>query len=188
MKKSDATHSADVLSALLGGLDTCLPGTRPDLADETTTFAQHLAPLLSRLPEAAPPEGLFDAIEAELDGEAEAPFQSVRAEEGVWVQRTDKVWKKVLAQDTETGRSMYLLRCLPGASIKPHIHERAEHLFILGIDLGQPYVRLQLARCLLESRGHGPTWSAPGRPKINQQGDVTTGYMSAERASIELYR
>ena len=131
MKKSDAAHSADVLSALLGGLDTSMPGTRPDLADEATTFAQHLTPLLSRLPEAPPPEGLFDAIEAELDGEAEAPFQSVRAEEGLWEQRTDKVWKKVLAQDTETGRSMYLLRCLPGAAIRPHIHERAEHLFIL---------------------------------------------------------
>lgn len=131
MKKSDAAHSADVLSALLGGLDTSLPGTRPDLADEATAFAQHLTPLLSRLPEATPPEGLFEAIEAELDGEAEAPFQSVRAEEGLWEQRTDKVWKKVLAQDIETGRSMYLLRCLPGASIRPHIHERAEHLFIL---------------------------------------------------------
>ncbi|MEM8654279.1 MAG: cupin domain-containing protein [Pseudomonadota bacterium] len=131
MKKSDAAHSADVLSALLGGLDTSLPGTRPDLADETTAFAQHLSPLLSRLPEAAPPDGLFDAIEAELDGEYAAPFQSVRAEDGVWEQRTDKVWKKVLAHETETGRSMYLLRCLPGASIKPHIHERAEHLFIL---------------------------------------------------------
>ncbi|MEL7132231.1 MAG: cupin domain-containing protein [Pseudomonadota bacterium] len=131
MKKSDAAPSADVLSALLGGLDMSLPGTRPDLANEATAFAQHLSPLLTRLPEAEPPEGLFGAIEAELDGEAEAPFQSVRAEEGVWEQRTDKVWKKVLAQDTETGRSMYLLRCLPGASIKPHIHERAEHLFIL---------------------------------------------------------
>ncbi|WP_299651980.1 cupin domain-containing protein [uncultured Tateyamaria sp.] len=131
MKKSDATHSAEILSAALGGLDATLPGTRPDLRDETAAFAEHLSPLLSRLPEAAPPEGLFDMIEAEIDGAESAPFQSVRAEEGVWEQRSEKVWKKVLAQETETGRSMYLLRCLPGASIKPHIHERAEHLFIL---------------------------------------------------------
>ena len=131
MKKTDAAHSADVLSALLGGLDMSLPGTRPDLADETTAFAEHLSPLLSRLPEADPPKGLFDAIEAELDGADTAPFQSVRAEEGIWEQRTEKVWKKVLAEDTQSGRSMYLLRCLPGASIQPHVHERAEHLYVL---------------------------------------------------------
>lgn len=131
MKKTDATHSAEVLSALLGGLDRSLPGTRPDLADATTAFAEHLSPLLRRLPEATPPDGLFEAIEAELDARDTAPFQSVRAEDGVWEQRSEKVWKKVLAQESQTGRSMYLLRCLPGASIKPHIHERAEHLFII---------------------------------------------------------
>ena len=131
MKKTDATHSAEVLSALLGGMGLTLPGTRPDLADEATSFAEHLSPLLTRLPEAAPPDDLFDAIENELDTLDSAPFQSLRAEDGLWEQRTEKVWKKVLAQDEETGRSMYLLRCLPGASIKPHIHERAEHLFIL---------------------------------------------------------
>ena len=131
MKKTDATHPAEVLEALLGGLDGALPGTRPHLADETDTLSEHLSPLLQRLPEADPPEGLFAAIEAELDGQQAAPFETVRAEDGVWEQRTDKVWKKVLAHEEETGRSMYLLRCLPGAEIKPHIHERAEHLFII---------------------------------------------------------
>ncbi|MEO1554866.1 MAG: cupin domain-containing protein [Pseudomonadota bacterium] len=131
MKKTDATHPAEVLNALLGGMDATLPGTRPDLADEATVFAEHLSPLLVKLPEATPPDDLFDAIEGELDALDDAPFQSVRAEEGVWEQRTDKVWKKVLANETQNGRAMYLLRCLPGASIKPHVHARAEHLFIL---------------------------------------------------------
>ena len=131
MKKTDATHPAEVLNALLGGLDATLPGTRPDLADEAATFSEHLSPLLSRLPEAAPPDGLFDAIEAELDAEDTAPFRSVRAEDGEWEQRSEKVWKKLLAEETQSGRTMYLLRCLPGAAIKPHIHEQAEHLFIL---------------------------------------------------------
>lgn len=131
MKKTDATHPAEVLNALLGGMDATLPGTRPDLADEATAFAEHLSPLLAKLPEVTPPDDLFDAIEDELDALDDAPFQSVRAEEGVWEQRTDKVWKKVLANETQSGRTMYLLRCLPGASIKPHVHERAEHLFIL---------------------------------------------------------
>ena len=73
MKKSDATHPAEVLSALLGGLDATLPGTRPDLADEATAFAEHLSPLLTRLPEATPPDGLFDAIEAEFLGLESSP-------------------------------------------------------------------------------------------------------------------
>jgi len=131
MKKTDAKLSAEVLNALLGGMGASLPGTRPDLANEAVAFGEHLSPLLARLPEAEPPEGLFDAIEAELDGLEGAPIQSVRAEEGTWEQRSEKVWKKVVAEETRSGRTMYLLRCLPGASIKPHIHERAEHLFIL---------------------------------------------------------
>lgn len=131
MKKTDAKHAAEVLGAALGGLGASLPGTRPDLMDEAAAFAEHLSPLLSRLPQATPPDGLFDAIEAELDAQDDAPFQAVRAEEGVWEQRTDKVWKKVLAHEEDTGRTMYLLRCLPGALIKPHIHARAEHLFII---------------------------------------------------------
>ncbi|MFL4470160.1 cupin domain-containing protein [Tateyamaria armeniaca] len=131
MKKTDATNPAEVLGALLGGLDATLPGTRPDLADEVSALSEHLSPLLKQLPEADPPEGLFDAIEAELDAQDAAPFQTVRAEEGVWEQRSEKVWKKTLAQETRSGRTMYLLRCLPGAAIQPHVHERAEHLFIL---------------------------------------------------------
>ena len=131
MKKTDTYRPDAVLDAVLGGLGTTLPGTRPDLAQESAALAEHLSPLLARMPEATPPKGLFDAIEAELDAQDAAPFQTVRAEDGVWVQRTEKVWKKVLADEPETGRSMYLLRCLPGASIKPHIHERAEHLFII---------------------------------------------------------
>ncbi|MEO0863522.1 MAG: cupin domain-containing protein, partial [Pseudomonadota bacterium] len=127
--------------------DATLPGTRPDLATGTARATDVLqrwrphpqdrgasragSPLLSRLPEAAPPDGLFDAIEAELNAEDTAPFRSVRAEDGEWEQRSEKVWKKLLAEETQSGRTMYLLRCLPGAAIKPHIHERAEHLFIL---------------------------------------------------------
>ena len=129
MTKTNATP----LDALLDGADLIpgLPGTRPDLAAETAALARHLDPVLANLPEAEPPEGLFDAIAAEIDDLPSAPVQTVRAHEGVWEQRTDKIWKKVLAEDPETGRTMYLLRCLPGASVKPHVHTRAEHLFII---------------------------------------------------------
>lgn len=133
MKKTDATLPIKALDALLDGTDLIrsIPGTRPDLADQFEALNAHLAPLLDHLPEAAPPDNLFDAIAAELDALPNAPVQTLRAHEGTWKQRSDKVWKKILAEDPDTGRSMYLLRCLPGASIRPHVHKRAEHLFII---------------------------------------------------------
>lgn len=133
MKKTDATQPIEALDALLGGLEVrkTIPGTRPDFVNDTGLLSDQLAPLLRRLPEEEPPEDLFGAIEAEIDAMPDAAVQTMRAEDGVWKQRTEKVWKKVLAEDPETGRSMYLLRCLPGATIKPHVHVRAEHLFII---------------------------------------------------------
>ena len=133
MKKTNATLSEDALDALLGGTETIrsIPGTRPDLTDEARSMAAYFDPLLSTLPPADPPEGLFAAIEAEIDEMPEAPVATVRADEGTWEQRSEKVWKKVLARDPNSGRTMYLLRCLPGAAIKPHVHERSEHLFII---------------------------------------------------------
>ncbi len=133
MKKSVPQQPMDAFEALLGGVESrpTIPGTRPDLDADVLALSEHLAPVLGQLPEAEPPADLFAAIEAEIDGKADAPMHTLRAEEGTWEQRSEKVWKKVLAHDADTGRSMYLLRCLPGASIKPHVHERSEHLFIL---------------------------------------------------------
>ena len=133
MKKPDATLPDEVLDALLDGTDLIrsIPGTRPDLVEEAAAINAHLDPLLGCLPQADPPEGLFDAIEAEIDGQPTAPLSTLRAEDGVWEQRNEKVWKKVLSVDPDSGRSMYLLRCLPGASIKPHMHERSEQIFII---------------------------------------------------------
>ena len=133
MKKTAAPKPLEALDALLDGADMirAIPGTRPDLDQAGADLSGRLDPLLGDLPEAEPPAGLFAAIEAEIDALPDAPVKTLRAHEGTWEQRNEKVWKKVLAQDPETGRSMYLLRCLPGASIRPHVHERAEHLFII---------------------------------------------------------
>lgn len=130
-KTSDAAFEA--IEAALGGLDThgALPGTRPDLGGAVAEINELLAPLLQGVPEATPPAGLFDAIEADLDAAAESQTQASYAREGEWEQRSEKIWKKVLGQDAETGRTMYLLRCLPGAQINSHPHARTEHLFII---------------------------------------------------------
>ncbi len=121
----------EIFEAAFNTSATHLPGTRPDLAVDTQLAAEFFAPLLRSFPEVDPPEGLLGAIEAEIDDLDSQPIQSLRADEGTWEQRSDKVWKKVLAVDAATGRSTYLLRCLPGASIKPHLHERSEHVFII---------------------------------------------------------
>ena len=119
------------LAALDAMLNGSLPGTRPDLADDAESLAQHMEPLLDSLPEVDPPEGLFDAIEAEIDGLEDAAVKTIRADEGEWIDCGDKVWMKVLAHEEDTGRKTFLLRCLPGARIKAHPHDRAEHLFII---------------------------------------------------------
>ncbi len=130
MTKSTELGS-DALNALLGGLDESLPGTRPDLAKDASDLAQTFRPLLETVPEAEPPEDLFAAIEAEIDALDESSIKTIRAEEGEWVERDEKVWMKVLADEPETGRRTYLLRCLPGARIKSHPHTRAEHMYLI---------------------------------------------------------
>lgn len=133
MKKDNATLPEQALDALLDGSELIpgIPGTRPDIAAETEALTALFDPLLNALPEAEPPADLFANIEAELDGMPAAPVKTLRAHEGKWAYRGDGVWVKVLAEDPDTGRMMYLLRCLPGARIKPHFHKRAEHLFII---------------------------------------------------------
>lgn len=121
------------LNKMVSNLDTipAIPGTTPQFGDEADDLISMLQPLAQRLPQADPPSDLFDAIEAEMDATPTDATQVQRADEGEWVQRSALIWKKVLTQDPESGRSMYLLRCLPGARIKPHVHDRSEHLFII---------------------------------------------------------
>ena len=131
MKRTDMHLTDEIFEAAFNTSAAHLRGTRPDLAVETQLASEFFAPLLRGFPQVDPPEGLLGAIEAEIDSLDSHPTQSLRADEGTWEQRCDKVWKKVLAVDELSGRTTYLLRCLPGASIKPHLHERAEHIFII---------------------------------------------------------
>ncbi|MGV6848190.1 MAG: cupin domain-containing protein [Marinibacterium sp.] len=133
MKKTDATWPELALDALLDGteLTRSLPGTRPDLAGDAEALDARLTPILEALPAADPPADLFDAIEAEIDGQPDAPMQTQRAHEGIWQPVADKIWQKTLSEDPESGRTMFLLRCLPGAIIAPHVHEKTEQLYIL---------------------------------------------------------
>ena len=119
----------------LGALDpaerTEIPGTRPDRDDQIRAEDEMLVGLATLAPLAAPPEGLIAAIEAEIDALPSMPIETLRADEGEWKRLTRKIWKKVLSEDSQTGRSMYLLRCKPGAMIPRHKHRREEHMYII---------------------------------------------------------
>ncbi|WP_299827717.1 cupin domain-containing protein [uncultured Roseobacter sp.] len=121
------------LDKLVSNLDTipAISGTMPQLGERDDDLFAGLAPLAQSLPEADPPADLLERIEQELDAAPDQPTRVQRADDGTWEQRSERVWKKVLTLDPETGRTMYLLRCLPGARIKPHVHDRSEHLFII---------------------------------------------------------
>ena len=125
----DPDKNIERLESLLGGTAEALPGTRPDLADLAADDAAVLASLAALASPADPPAGLFDAIEAEID--RAPPITTLRAEDGEWIKRSDKIWKKILWADPAGGRSIYLLRCEPGAVIASHEHERDEQALLL---------------------------------------------------------
>jgi quercetin dioxygenase-like cupin family protein len=122
-------HDADSLG--VGGHGAGLPGTRPDLADAIHGEEAVLAALAALAPAADPPEGLFGAIEAEIDALPSRQVTTQRADEGEWIREADKVWTKILAEDPASGRSIYLLRCEPGAVLPAHIDVRDEHIFMI---------------------------------------------------------
>lgn len=130
MKRKDMHLTHDEFESAFG-VSGELPGTRPDLQAQRAALEELFAPLLGQFPAAEPDASLFDAIEAEIDGIETAPVRDVRAEAGEWAQVSDKVWKKTLSWDPETKRSTFLLRCLPGAVIQPHLHKREELIFVI---------------------------------------------------------
>lgn len=132
MKKSQDNIVA-AFKVYADGLDTipAIPGSFPDLNPTAAGFDEVLPPLLQTLPEVDPPKDLFAAIEAELDADPSSGIKTQRADEGKWVQRSEKIWKKTLSEDPATGRGMYLLRCLPGAVLGAHEHHQTEHIFVI---------------------------------------------------------
>ncbi len=116
------------------GLDDEGAGLDPRDAADAAEADAALLPLASLAPPADPPPGLWDAIEARIDAEpkpGEAPMGVGRFEDAEWELRADKVWKRVLSADPATGRSVYLLRCDPGAVIPSHKHARDETALLI---------------------------------------------------------
>jgi len=71
------------------------------------------------------------SIETEIGALPSHQVRTQRADEGEWIRQADKVWTKILAEDPASGRSIYLLRCEPGAVLPAHIEARDEHFFMI---------------------------------------------------------
>ena len=59
-------------------------------------------------------------------------------------------------------------------------------LLLFRIDLEQAHGRLELSGRALEGRTHDPAWTTPGRPKIDQQGDIAALQLGAELHGADL--
>ena len=133
---TDLTGLVDRLGALDPAARAEVPGTRPDRADQVRAEDELLAGLATLAPAVDPPEGLFAAIEAEIDASASTQIETLKADEGEWIKLSDKIWKKILFSDSRTGKSMYLLRCAAGAVIPKHKHDHEEQAFVIEGEFG----------------------------------------------------
>ena len=116
-------------------------GSHPGYADDGPGDGAALVGLAALAQPVEPPDGLFEAVSERIDALPAAPVETLRAGEGQWVRWADnvfkrmlfgeKVWTKLLHSNAETGESVYLMRCEPGAWIPAHKHPRDEHVFVI---------------------------------------------------------
>ena len=106
-------------------------------AADVERWSLRLGALAEPLAEAAPPEGLFDRIEAEIDRCEIAPENTVtlRREQGEWTPMADGVDCKVLWRPEDTGRQTVLIRMAPGAAYDTHHHDDVEECYVVSGDL-----------------------------------------------------
>lgn len=138
--KDDDMIRTERALGLLGPEQSARGGAAPDPAATEMDLA--LAGLSALAPEAEPPAGLLDAIEADIEREAPDGARTVRAEGGRWVRRMPGVWMKVLNDDPARGRCTYLLKCDPGAVVPEHEHHGDEELFVIEGDISFGAMRL----------------------------------------------
>ena len=62
-------------------------------------------------------------------------FDTIRSNEGEWIEILPNVEKKLLKLDSDTGIESYLLRMHPGATAPAHVHETDELCYVIEGDL-----------------------------------------------------
>ena len=114
-----------------------------------------LIPLFTCGPQVAPPDTLWAAIEASLDGEAKLD----RFADGIWADTAPGVRTKLLWD----GRSL-LVQCEAGAVIPEHEHYAEERIMVVMGDMIIEDVTYYVGDTLLMAKGthHGPTTTKTG--------------------------
>lgn len=150
MKRDDVDNLA--AEYVLGTLDSekrlqveRAMGSDPALKTLVEDWQGRLAPLASDLAPVPPSDGLWDRIEARLDGlEQEPPGTvTVRADEGAWQRVTDEIEVKILAVDRESGMQTKLMRFAPGAELVSHPHSKLEECYVIEGDVQVGDLHLQ---------------------------------------------
>jgi anti-sigma factor ChrR (cupin superfamily) len=127
-RKTDTVDT--ILWSLETAVDRTLPGSVPEFAASDAAAGEVFETLADAAPSAAPPEGFFDRIEAEIDTPPVMGIETIAANTGEWLDRGNGVWRKPMAEAPD-GRKIYLLRCEPGGVIRAHIHEGWEYALVL---------------------------------------------------------
>jgi anti-sigma factor ChrR (cupin superfamily) len=128
MRRRDTSGRGGALPAL-AGRDAATPDVRLDL--ETEAWGVVLGHLGLAVAPADPPPGLLGRIEAAIAAEVPDGTVTVRAEAGLWRERSPGVWLKVLHGDMQSDSVSYLLRCEPGAILPDHDHPGVEEAMML---------------------------------------------------------
>ena len=111
-KENDFVLDSDFIEAVADSFDT-------EAADEHRV-GRLRARVMERIDDANNGSSLFDTI---------------RSNEGEWIEILPNVQKKLLMADTEAGTESYLLRLHPNATLPAHVHESDELCYVIEGDL-----------------------------------------------------
>jgi quercetin dioxygenase-like cupin family protein len=102
-----------------------------------TAWEERLGALEDSAGVVEPTDGLFAAIEAQLDAPIPLADGSVtiRAEDDLWVTVREGLDRKYLFRDEAKGVESFLLRYAPGTRVGAHTHTSVEECFLLEGDL-----------------------------------------------------
>ncbi|MEN8259573.1 MAG: cupin domain-containing protein [Pseudomonadota bacterium] len=98
------------------------------------------------------------------EGGAKPVFNTIRADEGQWVQIAPKIEKKTLHVDHVNGIEAYLLRAEPGAEAPGHVHEADELCLVLEGEVSFDDIHLKAGDYHFAPKGsrHGTARSKTG--------------------------
>ncbi len=100
----------------------------------------------------------------EQESDSRHDLLTIRADTGDWEELSDKIRKKVLHVDEQSGIETYLLKIDAGAKDAPHIHTTDEHCFVLEGDVSFGDLHLNAGDYHLALKGsrHDEAYSVQG--------------------------